>query len=69
MLKIPVLGTHSVHLHLEDPMGSVVPVASVGSTASCWSVLLCVFVCVAEELGRDAGTPEQEGNGNYFSKK
>ena len=50
-------------------MGSVVPVASVGSTASCWSVLLCVFVCVAEELGRDAGTPEQEGNGNYFSKK
>lgn len=31
--------------------------------------LLCMFVCVTEELGRDAETPEQEGNGNYFSKK
>ena len=52
-------------------MGPVVPmaVASVDSTASCRSVLLCMFVCVTEELGRDAETPEQEENGNYFSKK
>ena len=71
LLKMPVPGTPSVHLHLEDPMGPVVPMAmaSVDSTASCRSVLLCMFVCVTEELGRDAETPEQEENGNYFSKK
>ena len=47
LLKIPVPGTPSVRLHLEDPMGPVVPVAmaSVDSTASCRSVCCaCLYV-------------------------